>query len=96
MALSFGIYPYYTEKPMSRDEFMNDLPEMLMKNGIKADDYVVVVGGSFGHRTSSFEGAGGAAGASSFLVLSLFINLMAIKMEKAIIKKSIVVCKKFP
>ena len=49
LALSFGIYPYYTEKPMSRDEFMNDLPEMLMKNGIKADDYVVVVGGSFGH-----------------------------------------------
>ena len=33
---------------MSRDEFMNDLPEMLMKQGIKDDDYVVVVGGSFG------------------------------------------------
>ncbi len=49
LSLSFGIYPYYTEKPMSRDEFMNDLPEMLMQNGIKADDYVVVVGGSFGH-----------------------------------------------
>ena len=49
LALSFGVYPYYTEKPMSRDEFMNDLPEMLMQNGIKADDYVVVVGGSFGH-----------------------------------------------
>ena len=49
LALSFGVYPYYTEKPMSRDEFMNDLPEMWMQNGIKADDYVVVVGGSFGH-----------------------------------------------
>ena len=49
LALSFGVYPYYTEKPMSRDVFRNDLPEMLMQNGIKADDYVVVVGGSFGH-----------------------------------------------
>lgn len=48
LALSFGIDPYYTEKPMSRDEFMFDLPEMLMQKGIKADDYVVVVGGSFG------------------------------------------------
>ena len=27
LALSFRVYPYYTEKPMSRDEFMNDLPE---------------------------------------------------------------------
>ncbi len=49
LSLSFGIYPYFTEKPMSRDEFMNDLPAMLMKRGIRADDYVVVVGGSFGH-----------------------------------------------
>lgn len=48
LALSFGVDPYYTEKPMSRDEFMFDLPEMLMQKGIKADDYVVVVGGSFG------------------------------------------------
>ena len=55
LALSFGVYPYYTEKPMSRDEFMNDLPEMLLQNGIKEDDYVVVVGGSFGHgRGASF------------------------------------------
>jgi len=48
LALSYGIYPYFTEKPMSRDEFMNDLPEMLLKNGVHVNDYVVVVGGSFG------------------------------------------------
>ena len=50
------------------------------------------------NRTSSFDGAGGAAGAgaSSFLNLNLFMNLIAIKMEKAIIKKSIVVCIKLP
>ena len=48
LSLSFGIFPYFTEKPMSRDEFMNDLPAMLMQKGIKEDDYVVVVGGSFG------------------------------------------------
>ena len=43
--------------------------------------------------TSSFDGAGGAVGAgvSSFFVLNLFMNLMAIKIENAIIKKSIVV-----
>ena len=48
LALSFGIFPYFTEKPMSRDEFMNDLPAMLRKRGIQEDDYVLVVGGSFG------------------------------------------------
>lgn len=48
LSLSYGIYPYFTEKPMSRDEFMNDLPEMLLQNGIHRDDYVIVVGGSFG------------------------------------------------
>lgn len=48
LALSYGIYPYYSERPMSRDEFMNGLPEVLIKNGIHMDDYVIVVGGSFG------------------------------------------------
>ena len=48
LALSFGIFPYFTEKPMSRDEFMNDLPAMLRQKGIREEDYVVVVGGSFG------------------------------------------------
>ena len=48
LALSFGVFPYFTEKPLSRDELMLDLPAMLLQRGIREDDYVVVVGGSFG------------------------------------------------
>lgn len=55
LALSFGIRPYYTTKPTSRDEFMQDLPHVLQKNGYKEGDQFVVIGGSFGQgRGASF------------------------------------------
>lgn len=40
------------------------------------------------NNTSSLEGAGGAAGSSAFLRLSLLISLMATKIAKATITKS--------
>lgn len=48
--------------------------------------------------TSSFVGAGGAAGASSFFFFSpnLAINFINKKIEKAMIRKSKVACKKLP
>ena len=50
--------------------------------------------------TSSLLGAGGAAGAAGastfFFSVSLVSNLMNIKIEKAIIRKSKVTCKKLP
>ncbi len=48
LALSFGVRPYYTEKPASRDEFIRDIPKVLLAAGYKDEDYIVVVGGSFG------------------------------------------------
>lgn len=48
LALSFGVHPYYTEKPNSRDEFIRDIPQVLLKEGYAADDYIIVIGGSFG------------------------------------------------
>lgn len=48
LALSFGVRPYYTEKPASRDEFIRDIPQVLLKAGYKEEDYIVVIGGSFG------------------------------------------------
>lgn len=55
LALSFGIRPYYTTKPTSRDEFMQDLPNVLQQNGYQEDDQFLVIGGSFGQgRGASF------------------------------------------
>lgn len=55
LALSFGVKPYYTMKPTSRDEFIRDIPQVLLKAGYAEDDYILVIGGSFGHvRGASF------------------------------------------
>lgn len=48
LALSFGVRPYYTEKPVSRDEFIRDIPKVLLSEGYKGEDYIIVIGGSFG------------------------------------------------
>lgn len=48
LALSFGVIPYYSEKPESRDEFMKSIPDMLLEQGYRLDDLVLVIGGSFG------------------------------------------------
>ena len=49
LALSFGIRPYHTEKPTSRDEFIRDIPDVLLKAGYQEEDYILVIGGSFGY-----------------------------------------------
>lgn len=55
LALSFGIRPYFSEKPTSHDEFMRGVPQMLLQNGYQPEDYILVIGGSFGHvRGASF------------------------------------------
>lgn len=48
LSLSFGVRPYYTEKPASRDEFIRDIPQMLLTAGYAREDFIVVIGGSFG------------------------------------------------
>lgn len=55
LALSFGVRPYFSVKPSSRDEFMRDIPQLLLKNGYSPEDQILVIGGSFGHvRGASF------------------------------------------
>lgn len=55
LALSYGVKAYYSVKPSSRDEFMRDLPKMLLENGFQPEDQILVIGGSFGHvRGASF------------------------------------------
>lgn len=55
LALSYGVKPYFSIKPTSRDEFMRDIPKMLLKNGYQSEDQILVIGGSFGHvRGASF------------------------------------------
>lgn len=55
LALSFGIRPYHTEKPTSRDEFIRNIPDVLLKAGYQEEDYILVIGGSFGYvRGASF------------------------------------------
>lgn len=55
LALSFGIRAYFSVKPSSRDEFMRDIPKMLLENGYQPEDQILVIGGSFGHvRGASF------------------------------------------
>ncbi|MDR0983305.1 MAG: pyruvate kinase [Culturomica sp.] len=48
LALSYGVHPYFTEKPESRDEFINDIPKVLIKEGFQPEDYIIIIGGSFG------------------------------------------------
>lgn len=55
LALSFGVRPYFSVKPTSRDEFMRNIPEVLKDAGYASEDYILVIGGSFGHvRGASF------------------------------------------
>lgn len=55
LALSYGILPYFSTKPSSRDEFMRNIPEMLQQQGYGPEDQILVIGGSFGHvRGASF------------------------------------------
>ena len=55
LALSFGVRPYFSVKPHSRDEFMRDIPQVLLQNGYQPEDQMLVIGGSFGHvRGASF------------------------------------------
>ena len=55
LALSFGGRPYFSVKPHSRDEFMRDIPQVLLQNGYQPEDQILVIGGSFGHvRGASF------------------------------------------
>lgn len=55
LSLSFGIRSYFTVKPNSRDEFMRDIPRILLSNGYQSEDQILVIGGSFGHvRGASF------------------------------------------
>lgn len=55
LALSYGVRAYFSVKPTSRDEFMRDIPKMLLANGYRPDDQILVIGGSFGHvRGASF------------------------------------------
>ena len=49
LALSFGVKPYFSVKPHSRDEFMRDIPQVLLQNGYQPEDQILVIGGSFGH-----------------------------------------------
>ena len=55
LALSFGVRPYFSVKPHSRDEFMRDIPQVLLQNCYQPEDQILVIGGSFGHvRGASF------------------------------------------
>ena len=55
LALSFGVRPYFSVKPHSREEFMRDIPQVLLQNGYQPEDQILVIGGSFGHvRGASF------------------------------------------
>ena len=55
LALSFGVRPYFSVKPHSRDEFMRDIPQVLLQNGYQPEDQILVIGGSIGQvRGASF------------------------------------------
>ena len=55
LGLSFGVRRYCSVKPHSRDEFMRDIPQVLLQNGYQPEDQILVIGGSFGHvRGASF------------------------------------------
>ena len=46
LALSFGVRPYFSVKPHSRDEIMRDIPQVLLQNGYQPEDQILVIGGS--------------------------------------------------
>lgn len=55
LALSYGVEAYFSVKPSSRDEFMRDIPQVLLGEGHDPEDQILVIGGSFGHvRGASF------------------------------------------
>lgn len=55
LSLSFGVVPYFSQKPASRDEFMQNIPGVLLELGYQPEDQILVIGGSFGHvRGASF------------------------------------------
>lgn len=55
LALSYGIEAYFSVKPFSRDEYMRNIPQILLDKGYCPDDQILVIGGSFGHvRGASF------------------------------------------
>ena len=55
LALSFGVRPYFSVKPHSRDEFIRDIQQVLFQNCYQPEDQILVIGGSFGHvRGASF------------------------------------------
>ena len=43
LALSFGVRPYFSVKPHSRDEFMRDIPQVLLQNGYQPEDQILVI-----------------------------------------------------
>ncbi|MDE6451172.1 MAG: pyruvate kinase [Odoribacter sp.] len=55
LSLSYGVESYFSVKPSSRDEFMRDIPQVLLGEGHEPEDQILVIGGSFGHvRGASF------------------------------------------
>lgn len=55
LSLSYGVEAYFSVKPSSRDEFMRDIPKVLLERGHNPEDQILVIGGSFGHvRGASF------------------------------------------
>lgn len=55
LSLSYGVKPYFSQRPESHEEFMKSVPDMLLSEGYSPDDQVLVIGGSFGHeRGASF------------------------------------------
>lgn len=55
LSLSYGVEAYFSVKPSSRDEFMRDIPKVLLERGYDPEDQILVIGGSFGHvRGASF------------------------------------------
>lgn len=55
LSLSYGVEAYFSVKPSSRDEFMRDIPKVLLERGHHPEDQILVIGGSFGHvRGASF------------------------------------------
>lgn len=55
LSLSYGVESYFSVKPSSRDEFMRDIPRVLLEKGYHPEDQILVIGGSFGHvRGASF------------------------------------------
>ena len=47
LALSFGVESFYVENSGSHKEFLNQIPSLLLDHGFKANDKILVLGGSF-------------------------------------------------